>query len=210
MRDACQTTRGAGLSKIRDPPIDANMQIIAGTAKGRKIRAPKGRAVIRPALSQVREAIFSSLGQIEGGVFLDLYAGTGSLGLEALSRGAGFVYFVENHKEALRLIIQNLKDLGFAKRAHVYRRHLPKGLVGLNVPQRVDVVFCDPPYDKGLLVPTLEVLSRQKAVDHRTTIIVEHTKREMPQVKGLIVKKERRFGQTIVSYLKIASNDEQI
>lgn len=182
------------------------MRIITGSAKGRLIRSPKGHAVIRPALSQVREAIFSSLGDVEGMVFLDLYAGTGSLGLEALSRGAKYVNFVESHPEALRLILQNLKDLGFADKAHVFKRRLPDGLVGLKLPERMDVVFCDPPYDKGLLVPTLEMLPRQNAVDPQTTIIVEHTRREMPTARGLLVQKEKRFGQTLVTYLKVVAD----
>lgn len=185
------------------------MRITGGSANRRVIKTPKGRSIIRPALAQVREAIFSSLGNVEALRFLDLYAGTGSLGLEALSREAKFVYFVDFHPQALSLIIKNLESLDFSDRAHVFKRRLPEGLTRLKIPHKIDVVFCDPPYEKGLLVPTLELLARQNYVDPDSIIIVEHTRREMPEARGFEPFKQKCFGQTHLSYLRLARHDSQ-
>lgn len=185
------------------------MRLTGGSANRRSLKTPKGHSIIRPALAQVREAIFSSLGEVENKVFLDLYAGTGSLGLEALSRGAGFVYFVDFHPQALSLIIKNLEDLDFAARAQVFKRRLPNELSRLKIPHKIDVVFCDPPYEKGLLQPTLELLARQNYIDPQSLIIVEHTRREMPETRGLEVVKEKRFGQTLLTYLRPKTHDKR-
>lgn len=177
------------------------MKIIAGSAKGRPLKAPKNSKIIRPALSQVREAIFSSLGDLSGKVILDVFAGTGSLGLEALSRGADFSYFVDGHSESVGIILENLEKLGFTAQAHVFKRKLPGGVASLKLKHRPDVIFCDPPYDKGLLSPTLKLLAEQEFVGEDAIFIAEHTKREVPEVGKLRVVKEKRFGQTLLTYL---------
>lgn len=179
------------------------MKIITGTAKNKTIKAPKDHLVIRPALSQVREAIFSSLGNIDDKVFVDIFAGTGSLGLEALSRGAKKCYFVDSHPEAVKLIIENLKSLGFAEKAHVFKRKMPAGLKQIKIPEKADVVFCDPPYDKDLINKTLSLLTRQNYIDPETLIIVEHTRREVPDIQELQLVKQKKFGQTLISYLQL-------
>jgi 16S rRNA (guanine(966)-N(2))-methyltransferase RsmD len=178
------------------------MRIIAGSVKGRKLFSPKGRDVVRPALAVVREAIFSSLGDVAGLTILDVFAGTGSLGLEGLSRGAARAYFVDNHPQAIGAIIRNLTALGMAERGRVLRRRLPAGLAALKLDAIPDIVFCAPPYDRDLLNPTLARLLKYNLIDPRSIVIVEHTRREMPQVEGLAVVKERRYGQTLITYLK--------
>lgn len=179
------------------------MKIIAGAAKGRSLKAPKNSQIIRPALSQVREAIFSSLGELTGKVLLDVFAGTGSLGLEGLSRGADFAYFVDGHGESVGIIIENLNELRCSDRARVFKRKLPGGIASIKLERDPDVIFCDPPYDKGLLAPTLELLAGQSFVNADTLFIAEHTKREMPDAPSLQIVKEKRFGQTLLSYLKL-------
>jgi 16S rRNA (guanine966-N2)-methyltransferase len=178
------------------------MRIIAGNAKGRKLKTPKSAKVIRPALSIVREAIFSALGDVTDKCFLDVFAGTGSLGLEALSRGAQRADFVDGGDEAVGLIIENLKILGFADRGHVFKRKLPVGIRSLKLATPPDIIFCDPPYDRGLLVPTLKLLEKHIVVDPQTLIIVEHSPRESPRCAGLTIIKERRYGQTLISTLQ--------
>lgn len=179
------------------------MKIIAGKAKGRKLFSPKGRGVVRPALAVVREAVYSSLGNVEGMVILDIFAGTGSLGLEGLSRGARCCTFVDSHPQAIGTVIKNLAMLGFTDRGRVLKRNLPGGLASVKLTAGPDIVFCDPPYDKNLLNPTLAALVRYKLVDPRSTVIVEHTRREVPAVAGLALAKERHYGQTIISYLRL-------
>lgn len=180
------------------------MRIISGTAKGRNLVAPKGNEITRPALAKVREAIFSSLGDVEGCVVLDIFAGTGSLGLEALSRGAAQAYFVENHPLAIRCLIENLKKLKFSDRAKIFDRKLPLGLARIKLDVLPQIIFCDPPYDCNLLNPTLQQLVDLNFVDSEALVIVEHTARECPQIKGLQEVKKRQYGQTFITYLKKA------
>lgn len=181
------------------------MKIITGTARGRFLKTPKNSKIIRPALGQVREAIFSSLGSVEDLVIMDVFAGTGSLGLEGLSRGAKQAYFVDSHPEAVKLIIENLRMLGFEDRGHVFKRRIPHGLKTISLEHKPDILFCDPPYDKGLLAPALEALVRYKFVDPQTLVIVEHTKRELPQTDLLELTKQKQYGQTIISTLRLRS-----
>lgn len=179
------------------------MRIIAGTARGRKIKTPRGSATTRPALGKVREAIFSSLGDITGAFVMDIFAGSGSLGLEALSRGAGGALFVDGHRRAVACIRDNLNVMGFLDQVTVLKRQLPQGLKSLKPAQTPDIVFCDPPYDKNLLNKTLRMLLRYKLIDAQTTLVVEHTRREIPDVAALNVIKQKQYGQTTISFLKL-------
>lgn len=180
------------------------MRIISGTAKGRNIITPVGLNT-RPALAKVREAIFSSLGDIKDKVILDIYAGCGSLGLEALSRGAQKSYFMDGDNAAIKAIITNLKTLGFEEQAQVLKRWLPHGLKNIVFDPRPDIIFCDPPYDKNLVNRTLEALLTYKLVDPHSLLIVEHSPRERIKVNGLDAVKECKYGQTLITYIKKAS-----
>lgn len=120
------------------------MRIIAGVARGRKLLAPPGERT-RPLLDRVREALFSILSdRVEGAECLDLYAGTGSIGLEALSRGAAAVTFVERGAPALECLRANVAALGFDERARIRRARVEEHLE--REPGRYDLVFFDPPY----------------------------------------------------------------
>lgn len=180
----------------------ASMRIIAGRAKGRKLHTPKDDRITRPALAKVREAIFSSVGPVEGLSILDVFAGTGSLGLEALSRGAKSAIFIENHPVILKCLKQNVDDLGFSHQAQIFKRLMPKGLKSISLEQPADIIFCDPPYDKNLLNPTLEALVQDNFIDHDSLTIVEHSPREGIEIEHLSLIKQRKYGQTLISYLK--------
>ncbi len=177
------------------------MRIISGTAKGRTIITPTGLHT-RPALAKVREAIFSSLGDIKYKVILDIYAGCGSLGLEALSRGAQKSYFIDGDSAAIKAIITNLKTLGFENQSRVFKRWLPHSLKNIVFDPRPDIIFCDPPYDKNLVNQTLKALLTYKLVDPHSLLIVEHSPRELVQVNGLGAVKQSKYGQTLITYLK--------
>ncbi len=180
------------------------MRIITGTKKNHKIVTPKGQ-VTRPALAKVREAIFSSLGDIQDKIVMDVFAGCGSLGLEALSRGAKSCSFVENNSAALSSIITNLESMGFEDQAHVFKRNMPNGLRNINLEQTPDIIFCDPPYDKNLINRTLTGLLDNGFVSPKTIIIIEHTDREPPNIKELTLVKQKKYGQTLISYLKVST-----
>lgn len=130
------------------------MRIVAGTLRGRAIAAPEGNAT-RPTSDRVREAVFNILAHgiedftLEGVRVLDLFAGTGALGLEALSRGAAYCLFVEEDASARGLIRRNIENFGLTGRTHIYRRDATR--LGSALPrERFGLVLADPPYGKGL------------------------------------------------------------
>ena len=120
------------------------MRVVAGTFKGRRLVAPRGTRT-RPTADRVREALFSMLGDVGGARVLDLYAGSGALGIEALSRGADSAVFVESDARAIAAIERNLASIGVE--ATVWRRDVLRFLARADGP--FDLVFCDPPYDSA-------------------------------------------------------------
>lgn len=180
------------------------MRIIAGTAKGRRLHSPKS-PLIRPVSDKVKEAIFNILGPIEEKSVLDLFAGTGSVGLEALSRGADRCVFVESFSHALFLLQKNIVACGFREHSFVLRGDVPTILNRLKKKGTFDLVFVDPPYDRGLIGPTLGGLVRYNLIDAQSCVIVEHSPREAPAAEGVVVFDSRKYGQTWVSFLKRTS-----
>jgi len=167
------------------------MRVITGTARGRKLKTPENRE-IRPTADNVKEALFNMLQfDLEGRRVLDLFAGTGQLGIEALSRGAAEAVFVDQDREAVRIVKENLKACGFE--ASVRRQD---ALSYLKEKEKFDVIFVDPPYDSGLYEPVLETI---KSVDKLSEggIIVCEARRErlLPDMTAPYRKrKETRYG----------------
>lgn len=181
------------------------MRIIAGIAKGRRLSAPKS-PLIRPAADKVKGALFNILGSMEGCSVLDLFAGTGSVGLEAASRRAEFVTFVDSRADAIKLIRENISKCGFTENTSILRGTIPSILS--KIPKNLipfDVIFVDPPYDKGLILPALTAIHKNKLIDAESKIIIEHSPREKPECEGLAVTDTRKYGQTLISFLKISS-----
>ena len=125
-----------------------SLRVIAGAHRGRRLRAPRGLAT-RPTGARVREALFSILGDLAGSRVLDLYAGSGALGIEALSRGADMVVFVEHERAAVECIRENLAELGIVAKARVMPVTVSVALksVGSEGPPPFDLVFWDPPWE---------------------------------------------------------------
>lgn len=180
------------------------VRVIAGSARGRRLKTPKGEGT-RPTLDRVKESLFSSLGErVVDAVVLDLFAGTGALGIEALSRGAARALFVEGERGVARMLTENVAACGFQDRALVLvawippRRPLPEGWAPF------DLVFMDPPYGRGLVLPALEWLVGQALVRRGGWVVVEHgAKEEMPsKLKNLTVVRAKTFGDTAVSVLE--------
>lgn len=179
------------------------MRIIAGSAKGRRLHSPKS-LLIRPVSDKVKEAIFNILGdRVEGSNVLDLFAGTGSVGLEALSRGALRCVFVESYPHALSLLKKNIGACGFFDRTFILRGELPGVLNRLKKKGAFGLVFVDPPYDRGLIGPALDGLVRYNLIDAQSCVIVEHSPREAPVDKSVTVFDSRKYGQTLVSFLRL-------
>ena len=184
------------------------MRIIGGSARGRRLQTPSKSTVkfppqlIRPTADRAREALFSIIGQeIKDATVLDLYAGTGALGLEALSRSAKQVVFVDNNTQALRLIEKNIELCGFSDRTLVMKRDLSKGLYFLvkQLPEiRFSVIFIDAPYRKGLSETMLHEIEKINLLSSEVLVVVEEEAlSELPsRVTGLNLVDQRRYGDT--------------
>jgi 16S rRNA (guanine966-N2)-methyltransferase len=166
------------------------VRVVAGEFKGRRLHAPAGSRT-RPTADRVREAVFSMLGDLRGARVLDLYAGSGALGIEALSRGARLAVFVERDRRALAAIRRNLDAVGAD--ATVLARDVLLVLGEERGPY--DLVFCDPPYDSAarLAAPLSEALPAVLSDDAR--IVTESDKRT-PLELSLPLLTERTYGDT--------------
>ena len=178
------------------------MRIIGGRAKGRKLIAGKTRG-IRPTLDKVKESIFSMIqGHVEGGVVLDLFAGTGNLGLEALSQGAKKAIFVENDRTPLVILMRNIDLCGFRDRAEILSLDAEVALKALRRrAEKVDLVFIDPPYGSGYVDKTLRFINSHDMVNKGGAIVVEHGSAETPAAQWgrLSLRKRKRHGDTTIS-----------
>ncbi len=175
------------------------MRIIAGAYKGRKLAPPLDRAV-RPTPDRVKEALFSILGdQVEDAVVLDLFAGSGNLGLEALSRGARKCYFGDSSRDSIRLIHSNVAHCKAESVSHIMQGDYRNVLAQLR--ERVDLVFVDPPYRDQLWEDVLSILSEKQLMNPDGLIILEHSREiEFPQQVNSFRKiKEGRYGTVVLS-----------
>jgi pantetheine-phosphate adenylyltransferase len=177
------------------------MRVIAGSAKGRHLVAGRGMAV-RPTADKVKGALFSILASrfdLESTHLLDLFAGTGALGIEALSRGAAAITFVEQAADAVRVLRDNLQRCGFNDRARILQLPVQRALAQLGAAgTRFDGVFADPPYGQGLVERTLRDLSTHAVARAGGWVVIEHHTDEAPPVVcgQLHLTQSRRYGKT--------------
>lgn len=175
------------------------MRVIAGRYGGRKLRAPRG-GTTRPTSARVREALFAMLGDVAGARVLDLYAGTGALGIEALSRGAAGAVFVERDPAALAALAANLAALGLGgERALIRREDAAQALARAQKRKETyDLILIDPPYGRALeLGPRLDAaLGELLAPEAR---VVLESDRRAPLALELALEKERRYGDTTIA-----------
>jgi len=181
------------------------MRVISGNLKGLKLKTPKNME-IRPTSDRVKEALFNIIQNhinIFDTKFLDLFAGTGNIGIEALSRGASKCVFVDNNYESIKIIKENIKKACLEEKSIVFKKNV---LVALNILKRkkesFEIIFMDPPYGKNLAIPVLEILSKSNLLKQKGYIIVEHSRKEaLPEKVGSIRKyKHRTYGNTIISF----------
>jgi 16S rRNA (guanine966-N2)-methyltransferase len=181
------------------------MRVTAGAERGRKLRAPRG-ATTRPTGSKVREAIFNILGPLPPNPVLDLFAGTGALGIEALSRGASRATFVERDQRALSALHRNLRSFDLASRARVLDSSVEMALHRLSAeePEKFAWVFVDPPYAAGEVESVLSLLSGGRILENGAVVIVEHDRHNIPPDRvGVLEMVDRRFyGDTGLSFYR--------
>jgi len=196
------------------------MRITGGSAKGRHLVGPKaGWRFIRPTGDRVREALFNILGdEVTGSTVLDLYAGTGALGLEALSRGAEIAVFVDQSRQALELIHGNLTNCFPTARASLQQLNLSrpdsigrlkKKMLKVSGQQPFDIVFLDPPYEKKLAEKTLEMVERGALLKDNGLVVAEERASEQlaEQYGTLTLASHRSYGETgIWLYRNIVSS----
>ncbi len=175
------------------------MQVIAGRLGGRRLKAPAGRDT-RPTSGRVREALFAMLGDVEGAGVLDLFAGTGALGIEALSRGAGHAVFVESDPRVARVLGENLSSLSIGREeARVRRSDVLAALRSAKARKETyDLIFIDPPYrrahewgaDLSAILPAL--------LEPGARIVVESDRRS-PLELAVEIERQRRYGDTSIT-----------
>jgi 16S rRNA (guanine(966)-N(2))-methyltransferase RsmD len=184
------------------------MRLTGGSDRGRRLIAPRGQRT-RPTAAKVREAIFNILGPAGGSHVLDLYAGTGALGLEALSRGAASVVFVERDHAPLSALRRNIKELGASDRASVIGADVCSGLrrLAATAQGRFNWVFLDPPYAKET-EGVLAELSGSGLLAPCAVIILEHDRRNRPpeSVGHLFLTDRRAYGDTELSFYRCSGS----
>lgn len=179
------------------------MRVAAGEAKGRRLRVPRGVAA-RPTQDRVREAIFNALGaRVVDADVLDLFAGVGTLGIEALSRGARRAVFVELDARTAAALRANLNTAGVRDRAEVWRQDALRAVRRLaERGDRFDLVFLDPPYRSGWLLRALRVLATSSVLRDTGLVVAEGARGEPVETEGLRVVWQRTYGDTAVAFLR--------
>ena len=178
------------------------MRVEAGTTKGRRLQSVPGRRV-RPTSGRVRQALFNMLrDRVPASIFVDMFAGTGSVGLEALSHGARHVYFVEKDSRALSTLRVNVRRCGVEPQATVVAAGLPQALRSLPPTMQADVIFLDPPYASDLAQATLIALGEHRLLAPDGLIVWQHAARREPhillQYEHLLSK---RYGNSELTFL---------
>jgi 16S rRNA (guanine(966)-N(2))-methyltransferase RsmD len=176
--------------------------VTGGIGRGRRLKVPAGSRV-RPTSDKVKQALFNILGEkVTDSVFLDLYAGAGGIGIEALSRGARTVVFVDGSRDSLNIVKQNIEQMGFREQANAV---LAKAETFLKKPSGpYDIVFLDPPYAEDMH-PLLEMVAGAGILKPAAVVIAEHFKKQLsPESAGVLsLHREARYGDTVLAFYKI-------
>ena len=187
------------------------MRVIAGTARRLLLKTPAGLDT-RPTTDRIKETLFNMLmPYLPGAVFVDLFSGSGGIGIEALSRGADKAYFVENSQKAVACIVENVEHTHFTERAVILRQDVFSALRG-SIKDRADVIFLDPPYDAGYDRKVLELLRDAPCVDGDTLIVVEASRAasfDYAAELGFTVEKEKEYKTSKHVFIKKKAEGSQ-
>jgi 16S rRNA (guanine966-N2)-methyltransferase len=193
-----------------DPLV--SMRIIGGDARGRPIRLPT-ECRVRPTADRVKKSLFDILNPIEGQSFLDLFAGSGNIGLEALSRRVRVSAFVERDPRLIKVIRAGVSRLGFTERAEVIGADVQRGLEHLNLRGlRFDIIFADPPYEECWIRKTLCWMEESDVLTDHGIVVLQHSVREQPEgswTHVFFIADQRRYGDTMLSFLH-KKNQEKV
>ncbi len=186
------------------------MRVIAGSAKGTRLYGAKGYR-IRPVLDRIKESLFDLLGdRVKGALVLDLFAGVGNLGIEALSRGASHTDFIEQHRRTAEAITANLERTHLSGRADVYALRLPHGLRVANGPY--SLIFMDPPFriDNRLMEGLFNLIHKRGLLETGGTLMYRHSphSRFEPSPEEWLISQRRDYGDSIVSFYGLSDKAE--
>ncbi len=187
------------------------MRITGGEAGGRTILSPKGMKV-RPTPDMIREALFNILGSMQETTFLDLFAGTGSVGLEALSRGAPRVVFVEINAQMAFQISDFIRKADYVARAEVLALDVRQAIARLaKTNEKFDIVFADPPYEKDLIAKAVQYCLESGLMADEGLMILQHSIREpldqLAKNNSYKLVQERRYGDSLISFMRYSCEE---
>lgn len=180
------------------------MRIIAGTARGTKLYTLSGSAT-RPTLDRVKESLFNIIqNKLQNTVILDLFAGSGALGLEALSRGAKKAILCDNNIEAINIIKKNIDKCHFEHKVELRKKDYKRCLQEIN--EKIDIIFIDPPYDKNIAIDAINIIMDKNILNDESLIILEcdDEKRELEQLKNIEkinIQDLRNYGRVKLIFL---------
>ena len=183
------------------------MRITGGKLKGRTLHFPS-RSSSRPTTDFLREALFNLLGPQTGRSFLDLFAGSGSVGLEAASRGAEQIVFVEKNGKLIGVIRENVSLCGCSEQSRIIHDGIASALRALyDQPCRFDVIFADPPYGQGFIGETLGALQSCPVIEEGGTLVLQHSVREpLPALpEPWFVADQRKYGENLLTFIRMDS-----
>lgn len=176
------------------------MRVISGSAKGHRLKCIQGLNT-RPTQDRVKESIFNIImNYIEDANVLDLFSGTGNLGIESLSRGSQFSAMIEKNPACVKIINENLVHTKLNDRAKVICDDVITSIKKLN--NKFDIVFMDPPYNKGLIIPTLIQIYNNDILNDNGLIVIERDKKDSLDDSPFETVREQTYGETVVSFLK--------
>ena len=178
------------------------MRVIAGTAKGMKLKGPEG-SDFRPTADKVKEALFSILAdRVVDASFIDLYAGSGAVGIEALSRGAASCIFVDSKKESHKLIKENLDKTRLKEGARLITTEVKRTLKDLGAEKvKADLVYLDPPYNSPDLASVVRSLFELAIVAENGLVIAEHSSRNLDWAENFKLLKQKKYGDTCLTII---------
>lgn len=181
------------------------MRVIGGQARGRRLKVPKGQS-LRPTSARVKEALFNILSRdLAGAKILELFAGTGNVSIEALSRGAAEALLIDSSTKSSNAIQENLRRLGLADRSQIWImpvRRAVKLLAGRGA--TFDIIFLDPPYEQRWISSTLALLAEGRLLRPTGILVAEHSIREKPEPRygSLVSYDQRKYGSTLLSFFR--------
>lgn len=183
------------------------MRIIAGEKRGLRLISPSGHDV-RPTKDNVKEAVFGSIQfSIQDASFLDLFSGTGSIGIEALSRGASFVCFADNSRESLGVVNKNIESAGYTDDSLVLFGDYSTVITKLSGRYRFDFVYIDPPYAASLYDDVLICISENDILSEKAVLILESDEELFSAVDTFKIIKKKRYGKCHITYMRYVDNE---